>query len=104
MEKVYLSGPITGTEDYESRFNAEETRFKYAGYKVVNPVKQCAKLGTGKAHEEYMKYILPFLLECDCIYLMEGWEESEGCKLEKLVADGCGIPVVELKILKRNWE
>lgn len=101
--KIYLAGPITGTDDYMSRFNAVETRLRYAGHKVINPAKKCLILGSDQPHDVYMKHVLPFLLECDGIYLMDGWENSEGCKLEKSVADACGIPVVEVKILGNKW-
>ena len=36
-EKIYLSGPITGTDDYTERFQKAEKELTRSGFSVVNP-------------------------------------------------------------------
>ena len=35
------------------------------------------------------------LLRCDAVLMLDGWEESEGARLEKALAERFGIPVYE---------
>ena len=40
MQKtIYISGKITGTEDYEERFRKAEMELMSRGFNVLNPVK-----------------------------------------------------------------
>ena len=43
---------------------------------------------------EHMRVDIALLLECDCIYMLQGWELSKGAKLELDVASSCGIKVL----------
>lgn len=43
---------------------------------------------------EHMRRDIALLLECDCIYMLQGWELSKGAKLELDVASSCGIKVL----------
>ena len=36
---------------------------------------------------------MKMLFECDAICMMDGWEQSKGCKLELDVASSCGLTV-----------
>lgn len=36
---------------------------------------------------------LELLLRCDALILCPGWEQSAGCRAEKLYAEGHGIPI-----------
>ena len=42
--KIYISGPISGTDDFMERFASMETRLHELGYAVINPAKECASL------------------------------------------------------------
>lgn len=39
MSKIYISGPITGTDNYMERFEKAENGLKALGVSVVNPAK-----------------------------------------------------------------
>lgn len=81
-KKIYISGPITGTNDYAERFYAVHERLVEAGYKVVNPAIVNMSLPEDTTHEEYMKMSITMMRLCDAIYLMRGYENSEGCAIE----------------------
>ena len=91
--KVYISGPITGTDDYMERF-ARAERFLYAaGHTAVNPAKVVAQLPKGTTHEECMKMSAAMMDMCEAVFMLEGWQESKGCGMEFEYAYGHGIPI-----------
>ena len=79
--KIYISGKITGTTDYMKRFeSAEKALSKY--HIVINPAKVNAQLPKETTWEEYMKMSMCMLEMCNAIYMLKGWEDSKGAKLE----------------------
>ena len=83
MAKCYISGPITGTEDYMERFAEAEKRLSKEFYSVINPTKVNAQLPENDTtYQEYMKMSLTMLEMCDYIYMMNGWQSSIGACLE----------------------
>lgn len=91
--KIYISGKITGTTDYKERFARAEEMLKSRGHEVVNPC-HIDDGGETKPWEWYMKRCIPLLTECDGIYLLKGWSESRGARLEWMVAKGLGMNVL----------
>lgn len=88
---IYLSGPISGTNDYIVRFARAETRLQYK-WRVINP----AAVGYVLPEldfETIMRIDTVLLLQCDAIYMMKGWEGSTGCQLEYDLAVDSGITI-----------
>lgn len=80
--RIYISGAITGTEDYMKRFAKAEKYLTERGYSVVNPAKVNAQLPEDTTYEEYMKTSLCMLDMCDSIYMIHGWRKSCGANRE----------------------
>ena len=98
-KKIYISGPISGTNDYMERFASMETRLQELGYVVVNPAKECASLPEGTDWKGYMAECLRLLLFCDGICMLKGWSRSRGAKLELEVARRCAlVEIYEVEI------
>lgn len=95
MEKVYISGPITGTNDYMERFSEAEEKLKSKGYIVVNPARVNACLPEETIWEEYMSMSKVMLSMCSRIYFLTGWEHSKGARMEARWARESGIRRVE---------
>lgn len=79
---VYLSGPISGLDHNTcfQKFESVERMLVSAGLKVVNPMKlDHSHDGTW---ESYMRQDIAELMKCDAIYLLSGWEQSRGAKIE----------------------
>lgn len=81
-ERIYISGPITGTNDYIKRFAERQKVLEAEGYTVVNPAAINAQLPENTAYEEYMQMAFLMLDMCDVIYMMKGWEQSRGAVRE----------------------
>jgi hypothetical protein len=91
--KIYISGPITGTDDYRERFNAAEKKLTDEGHVVYNPVKLIDALPECTTYDEYMKMDFYMIDMADAIYLMSGWRKSLGATTEYIYAvqNGKGI-------------
>lgn len=82
MIKIYLSGQITGTDDYMKRFATAEDRLTEQGYIVFNPAKVNAQMPKETTYEGYMEVSKAILMQCDAIYMLKGFELSNGATLE----------------------
>ena len=80
--KMYISGAITGTDNYMERFAKAEKELTENGYSVINPAKVNAQLPEDTTYEEYMKMCFCMLDMCDSIYMLKGWEKSCGANRE----------------------
>ena len=62
---IYISGKVTGTSDYADRFSAVEEKPTWV---------------------QYMKYAIAAMMQADYIYMMSGWNQSKGARLEHFLA------------------
>ena len=80
MKRVYLSGAITSCyETYEDTFAHKQIELEKAGNIVINP----ALLPKGLDSDRYMPICFAMVDACDTIYMMKGWENSKGARLER---------------------
>ena len=93
-KKIYISGPITGTKDYMSRFSTAHLSLARQGYSVVNPAMVNAMLPEDTTHKEYMAMSFAMLDMCDSVYMLDGWENSKGAKMEFERAVNNGLEII----------
>ena len=92
--KVYISGAITGTDDYMERFANAEKELTEQCYSVVNPAKVNAQLPEDTTYEEYMKMSFCMLDMCEAIYMLRGWNKSCGANRELGYAMARGMIII----------
>ena len=94
INRVYISGPMTGFDDFNvPAFNAEAARLRAMGLDVVNP----AELNPQQpppSWEQCMRNDIAALMTCDTLALLSGWELSDGANLELHIAHRVGIRIV----------
>lgn len=98
---IYISGQMTGIYNYNfDKFNEVATMLKKDGYYICNPVDILKDLAAKDKIEIYelqrkdiMKNCIYSLLFCDAIYLIDGWEESDGACLEADIASELELKV-----------
>lgn len=77
---LYLAGKMTGLPDYgRKQFNEAEKRLTAKGHIVINP----ARLPIGLDPSDYMRIGLTMLDAADAIYILPGWEDSRGTRMER---------------------
>lgn len=79
--RIYISGPMSGNDNYLNEFLQATQTIRSAGHIPVNP----AALETvfpDADREEYLKFDLALLAECDAVYFLPGWRESRGANRE----------------------
>lgn len=91
QKRVYISGPITGVIEAEEYFREAEQKIEAAGFIAINP---CTLInGGGKlTWEDYIDMDLAILKKCNCIYMLNGWQNSRGATIEKEFAEKHNIP------------
>jgi hypothetical protein len=93
-EKVYICGPISGLDQAVaySNFEQAEAKLLRAGYEVINPFKLPHR--HKGAWVDYMREDIPQLVQCDTIYLLDGFQHSEGAKIELRLAESLGFKIM----------
>ena len=73
--KIYLAGPITGTENYIEQFQKAANHFAKQGHIVLNPAVLPEGLGDC---DQYMHVCLPMIDLADAVVMLPGWRDSRG--------------------------
>lgn len=94
MKRVYISGAIEHLDLAERKraFMDAAYRIRKMGMVAVNPLEN--GLPACSHWRAHMRVDIGMLIQCDYIYMLDGWELSKGAKLELDVASSCGIVVV----------
>lgn len=92
---IYISGAITkiGVMKATAIFNNTELKLKEQGYEVINPCRTNSTLPK-LDHDGYMVVSMAMLSLCDTIYMLKGWEDSDGAKEELQYALEHGYDVI----------
>ena len=104
---VFISGGITGVENYRGKFLKREKQLKQLGHRVCNPVtvgeRLKATLGREPTYDEYLAEDLKCLEKCDAINHLDGWESSNGAKIEHEYAASHNKIIMKVKFLNPRW-
>lgn len=99
--RIYIAGPMSGYEGFnEDAFIRADDFLVELGFEVVNPF----EIGEGfglpseiQESPEILKRLMDFELaavkSCDAIFLLHGWEKSQGARAELRVALDCNLEI-----------
>lgn len=77
---VFISGRMDGLPDYGRKsFEEAEARLKRMGHHVLNP----ARLPIGMPKEKYMPICFSMIDQADAVYMLKGFNDSWGSKIEQ---------------------
>ena len=80
--RLYISGPITGIENYRRIFQGAKDALLAKGYDVVNPAELTEVIGDSFSYDEILAIDLDLLARCDAVVQLPGWENSRGANVE----------------------
>ena len=100
---VYVAGPyrantLTELVDNVNALRAAQIDLIRKGYSVINVIQQTKGLEVPFPTwdtDEWMAHDLPILAKCDAIYMVDGWEHSDGSIRELEFAKKMGIKVLK---------
>lgn len=101
--KVYVSGKMRGVHNYNrGQFDRWTRQLKELGFDAVNPMEIGDSIATPEeidASPELVEKVLEAdiaaLRKCDAIFMLRGWETSEGARRELKVALEMNIPIMQ---------
>jgi hypothetical protein len=91
---IYISGPMTGKPLFNRHaFVAAESYLngQHPSLRTYSPHTICLSEPTW---ENCMRVALAMLLKCEAIYMLKGWRNSKGARLELLIAQELGMRVL----------
>ena len=99
IEVLYLSGPMTGYDDYNvGCFNQEATRLRELGYTVISPAEMDhADDNYGQEYYKVLKRDIIQMVAADALVLIPGAisSNSNGVLVEVQVASHLNLPILE---------
>lgn len=106
MKRIYIAGPMRGVKDFNrAAFTEHAARLRALGWAVENPVEIGERFGTDEEiASDYallrrlMEYELVTVKSVDAVFMLSGWEFSEGSRRELQEALTARIPVFLQKI------
>ena len=90
---VYLSGRISGNDNYKKDFEKAYDFLNELGYVVLNP-SNLDVVGNGLAYEKYLQICYRLVDVADIIFMVSGWQKSKGANAELSYAKSLGKKVM----------
>jgi hypothetical protein len=108
LRSCYLAGPMRGHDDLNfPAFHREAAWLRSQNWRVFSPAERDEadealngdwKVNAKRGLDYFMQFDLAAVCQTDCVIAMEGWETSQGARLETMVAVELGHPVFEIQV------
>jgi hypothetical protein len=106
MKKCYIAGPMSGYPGFNfMAFYSAEDEVEKLGYFPINPARIDNATGFDEKVNDLsdidMKEValrdIVLLMECEAVYLLDGWEDSRGALAEYFLAKWIGLEIIKQK-------
>lgn len=112
LRSCYLAGPMRGYEHYNfPAFHKAAAWLRAGGWDVFSPAERDeqdealsseAGWADGKTLDYFMQFDLPAVCRQDTVVCLPDWEDSQGSRLETMVAVELDHPVFEITSTKKG--
>ena len=96
--RIFIAGPMRGYENYNfKKFDHIEELLRQLGFDIVNPARISRKFKESEVNSDIAVYNKMVDMQqdaertCNTILLLDGWQWSEGVKLEVRTASELGM-------------
>ena len=96
--RIFIAGPMRGYENYNfKKFDHIEELLRQLGFDIVNPARISRKFKESEVNSDISVYNKMIDMQqdaertCNAILLLDGWQWSEGVKLEVKTASELGM-------------
>ena len=102
MSKIYVSGRISGLplDTARRRFAQAQDTLERQGWEVINPLNN--GLPADAPWEDHLAEDIINLFACKAIYMLDGWECSQGAIIEHALARRINMRVIYQNEAERN--
>ena len=76
---IFISGKITGDDNYKAKFDKAQKELESQGHKVLNPTDI---VPADIPYNKQMHICLKLIKVADSVYFLEDWGESKGARIE----------------------
>lgn len=100
--RIYVAGPMTGHPDLNfPAFHAATAELRAQGHQVENP----AEINADQKAQwlDCMRLDIARLVTCDAIYMLPGWVNSRGARLENMIAVSLDMLVLHAQPSCSRW-
>lgn len=87
---VYISGRITGNDNYKAQFRKARYDIEDARDVALDPT----TLPEGLSYDQYMDIDMAMIRACDAIYVLKGYEGGKGSEAELAYAKCLGKQII----------
>ncbi len=97
--RIYIAGPMRGYEnDNFPEFYKAEKELNYKRvFKVINPARLDDEINKFNGYVDYkeaMKRDIDEIFKVDALYMLSGWERSEGARVEHALGVYLGLLIM----------
>ena len=100
--KIYIAGPMRGyvNNNHKEFDKAERVLSSKKIWEPINPARVDREEGVDPADDmtklelkQALKRDVDLVFQCECMFMLRGWERSEGARMEHALATALGMGI-----------
>lgn len=91
---IYISGPMTGKPQFNRPAFVVAEDYLNGHHPALKVLSPHTIVIDEPSWEKYMRVALGMMLKCEAIYMLKGWRDSKGARIELGLAQELGMRVI----------